>query len=420
MTVLITVFSFYVITIFAQTKVYDVVTLKDGRGVLKGFINEQVLGKRITITPCEAIVKIDISDIKGEMPTKSIVKRDSDTVELDVITLSSTNECIEGSIIAEYPGKWYKMSTKNLSPQTYAYDEVEKIGRSVVDENDDIFDEYGVLDVIELMDGKQFRGIIVEQFFGEYLTIKDVNDKKNKIVDFKDVKLTRREACMPSVDAFKQSDFLDVVHTNKGGLVRGIIICQIPGESVTVEFPSNGGNSDPILYTDIEKISREVNPYKEKIDFTSQFAGSEEPDSVGLFYYKENAVYKQMNAYEFQRTKKNKYIKLLNAQPNANDAFKVNKECELTVKIDGNIDDVMTSIKVWSVLNNVDRQTKVIPMQITSSDVEDYFYNNQSKMNVKAERFGKSSIKVVIRPQVAGEYAITYRGCERIPTFIVE
>lgn len=415
MMAIVAVTAFCVTNVFAQSKVYDIITLKEGKGIIKGFINEQVLGKTVTITPSEAILQIDVNDIQGGKPTKTQVKKDSITVELDVITLNSDRTSIEGNIVAESPGKWYKINTTKLSPQTYSYDVVEKIGKGVIDAKDNLFEEYGLLDVLELENNKVIRGIIVEQIFGEYLTIKDVNDNKDKVVDFNDIKLIKKEPYKQAVDIFKQSAFLDVVHKVKGGTTRGIIIRQIPGESVIVEFPSSGGNSDPISYSDIEKISREINPFKEKSDSVVKVVVNE-PDSVGVFFYKDNNINRQINAYTFQKTKKNGYVTLNDSPLKAIDIFKVNKELVLTVKVDGDVDDILPTIKVWDIVVNVDRQTKVIPTQ----NVDDYFSPTQSKVSVKAEKYGKSSIKVTITPRNTGEYAVTYKGCKKITVFGVE
>ena len=345
-TAIIAIAVFCTTNISAQVNIYDIITLKNGEGVIKGCITEQLLGKTISITPSEAVLQINVNDIQGGKPGKTQVKKDSVTVELDIVTLISDGKSIEGYILAESPGKWYKISTSKLSPQTYSYDNIEKIGKDVIAPKYNIFEEYGALDILDMKNNQTIKGVIVEQTPGESLVIKDVNDGKDKTIDFNDIKVIRKEAYKSATDIFKQSAYLDVVHKTKGGIARGIITHQIPGESIIVEFPSNAGNSDPIPYTDIDKISREINQFRKTDELAAQQAAICEPDSLGVFFYRDNNKNRQINAYAFQKTKNNEHIKFIDIPFKTVDVFKANEELALTIKIDGNVDDILPSFKV--------------------------------------------------------------------------
>lgn len=417
LTVIIAVLAVFGSIAKAQNNVYDIITLKDGKGIVKGFINEQVLGQSIKIIPDEAILQIDYKDIAG-VPTKKSIKTDSTTVETDVVVLKN-GQTIEGKIVERAPDKWIVISASKLPEQTYPLESIEKIGKGISGSKNDIFNEYGVLDVLITKDGTVSKGIIIEQTFGKTVKIK-TPDKSILVYDIEDIATVSREAYDPSKDIFKQSAFLDVIHKVKGGTARGIIIRQVLGESVIVEFPSSGGNSDPILYTDIKKISREINQFKEKNEPAVQVVAVDEPDSVGIFFYKDNNINRQINAYTFQRTRNNDFIKFIDAPRKAIDVFKVNKELILMVKVEGNVDDILPSIKVWDVTINMDKQPKSINLQQTADAIEEYFSSTQSKVSIKVEKYGHSSIRLTITPRKTGEYAITYKGCQKITVFGVE
>ena len=417
-TAIIAIAVFCTTNISGQVNIYDIITLKNGEGVVKGCITEQLLGKTISITPSEAVLQINVNDIQGGKPGKTQVKNDSVTIELDIITLKSDGKSIEGNIFAESPGQWYKISTSKLSPQTYSYDNIEKIGKDVIAPKYNIFEEYGALDILDLKNNHTIKGVIVEQTPGASLIIKDVNDGKDKTIEFNDIKVIRKEAYKSATDIFKHSAYLDVVHKTKGGIARGIITRQIPGESIIVEFPSNAGNSDPIPYTDIEKISREINQFRKIDELAIQQTAIDEPDSIGVFFYKDNNKNRQIKAYAFQITKNNEYIKFIDIPFKTVDVFKANEALTLTIKIDGNIDDILPSFKVWSITVNKDRKIKTIPLQkIVAKQVEEYFTTAQSKTTIKAEKYGKSSIKIILSPLKTGDYAITHKGSNKIAVF---
>ena len=63
-----------------------------------------------------------------------------------------------------------------------------------------------------------------------------------------------------TTSSFAQSNYQDVVYLKNGGIIRGIIIEQIPNKSVKIEII--GGNIFVFQMDEIEKITRE--PYKGK------------------------------------------------------------------------------------------------------------------------------------------------------------
>lgn len=410
---------FFATSVHAQQAVYDIITLKNGRGIIKGFINEQLPGKSFTIIPVQATLKIEAKEIRGGKPTRTTIKNDTTTIEVDVIELNGQGVSIQGQVVAEAPGKWYEIQSSTIGQSTYPYHDIEKIGKGVVNPEDNIFEQYGALDVLELEGGQVIRGIIVEQIFGRNLTIKDIQENKNKVVDFNEIKVIGKEAYVADKDIFEQSAFLDVVHKRMGGVARGILVCQIPGESVVVEFPAKAGNSDPIPYADIQKISREVNPYKKKVEVVPQIV-VQEPDSSGVCIYKDNGINRQINDYAYTISKKSDQIALVQAPLRAIDVFPADKPITFIIRAKKNRDELISTIRLWNVSVSPDKQTKYITEPETSKDVHELLSTPQKGGSLKAEKYGNSSVKTTITPDKKGEYAITYKDCATITVFSVE
>ena len=144
--------------------ILDVITLKDGKGVLKGYINELIPGHNLTIMNREATLKIEQKQI-AEVMKKSVI-RGSETTEIDILTLVNGIQ-LEGTITERMPGVWTAIRTNTQTPLTYPYSEISKIGKETVNPEADIFKASGVLDVITLKNQSIVKGVIIEQVVGE-------------------------------------------------------------------------------------------------------------------------------------------------------------------------------------------------------------------------------------------------------------
>ncbi len=240
----------------AQNKIYDVITLKDDKGVIKGFVNQQILGDdpSMLITPIEALLTINVDDIEGGQP-KTIYINDN---TCDLIVIKGSGEEIVGNIVSESIGKWYKIKTTNLSQKSYPYSEVLKLSKELVDSDDSIFDVYGILESITLNNGIMVSGVIVDQKLGESITVKDVKDGMDKIIDINNVAKINKTAYHSNQDLFKQCAYIDIVRTASES-IKGVIVSQVLGENVMVRLLNREGYSEPIPYSQILSISREVN-----------------------------------------------------------------------------------------------------------------------------------------------------------------
>lgn len=403
---------FFALNAKAQN-VYDIITLKNGKGVIKGFINEQILGQSVSIIPTDATLQIDYDEVVG-MPTKKSIETDSTTVEVDVIALKN-GQTIEGKIIELAPNKWITIVTNKLSGQTYPLENIARIGKDIIDSKDDIFKEYGVLDVLTNKNGTIVKGIIIEQTFGETVKIKTI-DKGILVYDIADIATVKKEAYDLSKDIFKQSAFLDVLFLKNGDKRKGIIINQVPG--VEVKITEIGGSESSPKYEDVIKIIKELNPYKEEPAKPEIMIN--EPDSVGVCFYNDNNINRQINAYSFKLSRNGDLISLENAPLIAVDKFKNNTPISFIIKINGNVDDVTPTVKILKVAVNQGKQTKYIPIQKSKESILDILSDSQQNQTYKVEKYGKSSMKITFTPNEIGEYAVIFKGCQKITVFGVE
>ncbi len=244
----------------AQDNVTDVVTLKYGRGIIKGFINEQIPGKEIRIIPSEAVLKINVSDLLHAAFKRTIQNEDV-AIETDVVMLKDSTT-VEGEILEQAPGKWILIRiAHDFTPRSYRYDEIEKMGKETTSEGINIFEAYGVVDVLETKN-ETIKGIIIEQTLGQSLKIKTL-DNRIYVYDMADIVSSRKEAYDKSRDIFKQSAFLDVINLKDGSLIKGIITKQISNHDMQIE--TIGNSSFAVKMPDIVKLSKENNPYRESM-----------------------------------------------------------------------------------------------------------------------------------------------------------
>jgi len=258
--VLLSLATAFSLSVKAQNKVLDVITLKGEKGVIKGFINEQTPGESLSIVPQEATLKIEMSEL-SDLPARKTVTKDGLSVEVDQFTLNS-GEAFEGEILETAPGKWMVVRTGSLAARIYRYDEIAAIGKETACPDDDIFKACGVLDVIQTKDGTAAKGVIVEQVPGKSIKIKTIDRDVVLTFDFADVVGTSREALDSTRDIISQSAFLDVLVLKNGSVIKGIITQQKPGEDIRIETAGNSLFSQ--RYADVAKIHKEVNPHREE------------------------------------------------------------------------------------------------------------------------------------------------------------
>lgn len=405
LTVIIAVLAVFGSIAKAQNNVYDIITLKDGKGIVKGFINEQVLGQSIKIIPDEAILQIDYKDIAG-VPTKKSIKTDSTTVETDVVVLKN-GQTIEGKIVERAPDKWIVISASKLPEQTYPLESIEKIGKGISGSKNDIFNEYGVLDVLITKDGTVSKGIIIEQTFGKTVKIK-TPDKSILVYDIEDIATVSREAYDPSKDIFKQSAFLDILQLKNGSLIKGIIIQQTPGEQINIETV---GNSRFVQkYTDVVKLIKEKNPDKEELDKPVVV----EPEFIGdCFWIKDSVPDKLLEKQEYTRSRKTPSLLFINGKDTSNVRIPAESEIKFIVRVTNNDLSPLQQIYIFQL--GIDKRTKQRSIDTTRYP----FLNPKAKgktlrlVSYTFTKIGNSSFEISFKLKEAGEYAVYVTGCDK-------
>ena len=238
----------------AQEAVRDVVTLKNGRGTVKGFIYEQIPGDEIRMYPAEAVLKFNVE----ELLEMSVQKNDS--IETDILVLKDST-VLKGRITEQAPGKWVLMHIPEYPAHhiSFRFSEIEKIGKEAGCESLDIFSALGVIDVLETKNGA-VSGIIMEQTLGHTLKIK-TPDNRMYVYDVADIVSSGKEAYNKSIDLFRQSALQDVLFLKDGSRIKGIIIKHIFGQEMQIE--TVGNSVFVVKLENIEKIAKEVNPNRE-------------------------------------------------------------------------------------------------------------------------------------------------------------
>jgi hypothetical protein len=406
--VLLSLATAFTLSVKAQNKVLDVVTLKGGNGVIKGFINEQTPGESMSIVPSEATLKIEVSELNGA-PTKKTVAKDSVTVEVDWFTLKS-GETFEGEILETAPGKWMVVRTGSLAARIYRYDEIAGIGKETASPDDDIFKAYGVLDVIQTKDGTAAKGVIVEQVPGKSIKIKTLDRGVVLAFDFADIVETRREALDPARDILLQSAFMDVLVLKNGSVIKGVITQQKPGEDIRIEAAGNSLFSQK--YADVVKIRKEVNPHREEV--AEPVVEVREPEFLGDCWWQtgaDSAVLLEKRTYV--RGTRTQSLLLIEGSEKSNIRIPADTPVKFIIRVSNN--DLSPLAQIHIIRTELNRGTGK-----RSIDSGKYHFLSGSILDPDTEtlpyeyaKVGKTSFEISFRISGSGEYAVYVDGSEK-------
>lgn len=400
-------FILFVKSVFAEELV-DVITLKNNRGVIKGFISEQVPGVNVKISSKEAVLKLDNDTIIG-LTVKKKDPKDSTGIDLDIVTLKG-GTTIEGSIIEKSPGKWISIKTKNINTLTYRYDEIDKIGKEVTDKNIDIFKAYGILDVITAKNSTEsIKGIIIEQTIGKTLKIK-TPDHGIVVLDVSEILSIGKEAYDSKKNIFCQSAYLDVVHLKNGSSIRGIILLQKIGQDIKVEAYGNSEFVENI--SNVSRFAKEMNPYRVKDTIIKDVL---EPAYVGECYNIINdSTVKSVEKQEFIYGARTKSLLLLNGPLKSTTRFMQNQEFVLRVRVNNNNINPTEQIHILKVA--VDKKTKKRFINTMEHVILSSAANREAKpvyLKFDSVKTGKNSFDLKLKVTDPGEYAIYVDGCNK-------
>ena len=398
------------IVVQGQDKVLDIITLKNGKGVIEGFICEQKLGEYMKIIPSSAVLKVDFDSVTS-IPTIKQVKKDTTNVNLDILTLKSGGT-LEGRIEEQSPGKWYLVRTENLPAQNYRNIEIEKIGKRTVRNDINIFKAYGIIDVLKLRNGDLVKGIIIEQTLGFSLKIKTLDDKI-LVFYIGDVESTTRESFDNTRDIFKQSAFLDLVTLKNGTVIKGIINQQIPNKELKIETIGNSNFVQKI--EDVVKISKEKNPYKEDIIQGAIKTSLKEPMYIGDCLKKGSkdsliVVEKQ----QFVRDGRNRNLLLIDGSEKSTTRILQNEETTIIVRVRNNNVSPKEQVYLFKIEYNKGNKKRYIDA------AKHRFLDQNGDSGQKTayvpfvdEKYGDSSFRISFKIAEPGEYAIFVEGCEK-------
>ena len=392
--------------ILAHNDVVDIITLKNSKGVIKGFISEQVPGVTIKIVPTETVLKYNNDTILG-VSTKSNMGKDS--IKVDVITLKNSENSIEGTIVEQSPKKWILFKTTNTNALTFKYDEIERVNKETVKPNTDIFKAYGLIDVVATKSGTIVKGIIIEQEFGKTLKIKSV-DKNIIVLDVSDIKSLAKEALDNKKDLFKQSAFLDIVYLKNNSSLRGIITQQNPGQDLTIEMVGNSNFVQKI--PDIVKLSKEINPYRVNDTINLPI---KEPEFIGDCYLVQKYdSTKALEKQQFSQGTRSHNLLLINGSDKSTSRIVQNKLITMRVKVRSKDLSPFDQIHIFKI--DYDKGTKKRCIDSNKHLFLSINADRDAKPNYlkyKYIKVGNASFDISFSAFETGEYAVYVDGCNK-------
>lgn len=115
----------------------------------------------------------------------------------DIVELKNSGKTVEGQIIEQVPGKLLRLLKSNGIVEVINQEQIIRQKKAKVNPNQDLFEQSPLLDIVETKDGPSFRGIIVEQYFGDtkapsYLLIQTPEGNLER-VEHANIAETRRE-----------------------------------------------------------------------------------------------------------------------------------------------------------------------------------------------------------------------------------
>lgn len=333
------------INLSAQGEMIDVVKLKNNKGILKGLITQQTPTGQIVINPFEATLVIEQSRIR------QVIKSNGSGEDKLLLV---NGETINGKIIESYPENWYKIEVSDISPQHYSLKDVECISKMTKNEDDDIFKAYGLTDVITFKNGTTVSGIIIEQHFLNKEIRVFTKELSTVVFPLDLVSYIEKKPSADGKDMFETSAFIDVVNLkNDGSVIKGIIVKQIPGKNITIEVPTNIGNSklvQPLI--DILSIGKEVNSNRIIAEQNAKAQKKLDTITVGTCWQLQNDCLISVPRFGWIQTNEKDVInysiqvgetQILN--------FKPKSKIELIVKLNDTINDPNEQIFIFPIIN---------------------------------------------------------------------
>lgn len=392
----------------AHKEVSDIIKLKNDNGIIKGFISEQIPGKKLTIIPSEATLKIEFSKMAG-VPSSKTIKGDSITTTLDVIRLNEGKD-LEGKIVEQAPGKWVRIHIDSLHALSYNFSEIELIGKELSNEEDEegeILKAYGILDVIYLKNSQQVEGLIVEQKLGSYVKIRTRDSKF--VYPAQEIEKVGKTSFDKEKDMFAQGAYLDKVETIGGSGIVGIITEQLPGKLMRIKTKDSGVLS--VRWEQVVKIEKIKNEFRETEPDTTYT----EPNFIGeghLIVLKDSTV--ALEKQRFVEGSKNENVILFkNADGKSPVRINTEEKVKMLIKVTNNNLPAEDQICIFKI-----HQKKIKKRVYRYIDTEEHLFLNKKAnklakpfyVNFVSEKFGEASFVIGFSVPDPGEYAIFVEG----------
>lgn len=232
--------------------------------IYRGYISEQVPGNTISVYATDATLTLAMNDIqnmrdeyrqvnqlspaaqqyfKTVVNTKSYVKLCSfdykgNTMD-NVLTLEKTTDSLR---VRLFTAKTYHLPWKEIT-------KVEKITDQTTD--------YEMLDVIQLKDGQEYRGKVLNQVMGKSVTIQ-ISDSLSQTISSADISSLALDISLTE-DVFTHIPLLDVLVLRDDSIVTGLINARMMGKYVTI-FSSDTHKEQMVELSKIACYRKMENP----------------------------------------------------------------------------------------------------------------------------------------------------------------
>ncbi len=134
----------------------------------------------------------------------------------------------EGYICEQVPGEYVCIKTENTTHRV-GWDMVKKTEK--LTRNQDF--SHGVLDIMVLNTGRNYKGHIIETVLGENYKM-ELTDSSTVVVESGNVYCISSEIANPHESMWSQLEFLDRLDLRNGEIIEGFIVARLMGKSVTI------------------------------------------------------------------------------------------------------------------------------------------------------------------------------------------
>ncbi len=232
--------------------------------IYRGYISEQVPGNTISVYATDATLTLAMNDIQNIRDEYRQVKQLSPAAQQYFKTIENTKSyvklcsfdhkgnAIDNALSLEQTSD--SLRVRIFSAKTYhlPWREIVKVVKTMNQNTD-----YGILDVIQLKDGQEYRGKVLNQVMGKSVTIQ-LSDSLSQTISAAEISSLALDISITE-DVFTQIPLLDVLVLRDDSIVTGVINARMMGKYVTI-FSSDTHKEQMVELSNIVCYRKVENP----------------------------------------------------------------------------------------------------------------------------------------------------------------